>query len=57
MIGLFCILYLFVYLVVLVMADCDLQLAWMERFGYPVGKMLMLNCFIWVILAPARQYR
>ncbi|XP_034253292.1 dehydrogenase/reductase SDR family member 7 [Thrips palmi] len=38
-IGLIYILYLFVYLVVLTVADCDLQLAWMERFGHSIDQL------------------
>lgn len=43
LIGLVYILYLFVYLVVLTLADCDLQLAWMERFGNSIGENLLFK--------------
>ncbi|KAJ1532338.1 hypothetical protein ONE63_000944 [Megalurothrips usitatus] len=39
LIGLIYILYLFVYLVVLTVCDCDLQLAWMERFGHSIDRL------------------
>lgn len=39
LIGLIYILYLFVYLVVLTVADCDLQLTWMERFGHSIDRL------------------
>ncbi|KAK3925775.1 Dehydrogenase/reductase SDR family member 7 [Frankliniella fusca] len=39
LIGLVYILYLLVYLVVLTISDCDLQLAWMERFGHSIDRL------------------
>lgn len=39
LIGFVYILYLFVYLVILTIADCDLQLAWMERFGHSIDRL------------------
>jgi hypothetical protein len=35
----FIVAYTILYLIALLFVDCDLRLAWAEKFGKPVGKL------------------
>jgi DMSO/TMAO reductase YedYZ heme-binding membrane subunit len=36
--ALFAVAYAFLHVIALLFVDCDLQLAWAEKFGKPIGK-------------------
>jgi hypothetical protein len=38
LVALFIVAYTFLYLIVLLFVDCDLRLAWADKFGKPISK-------------------